>query len=231
MEDNKKILNKYPKLIEFLKGIGTIFLYYILADLGSLLFSPFLQSSHKLMISLAMLGTYFVILLGLCFIYRKRLLNDFKNFKKENIYIAFKNWLCGLLIMMISNIIISFIIRGIATNESANRDLLKVLPLTSSIIMIFIAPLLEEITFRAAFKKAFDKWYLYCLVTGSFFGFAHIIASFTTGFNPLELLYIIPYGAMGFFFAKAFYDTDNIYTSFLAHCFHNFIQILLLSLF
>jgi len=41
----------------------------------------------------------------------------------------------------------------------------------------------------------------------------------------MEILFIIPYGSLGFFFAKAYYDTNNIYTSYLAHFFHNLLSL------
>lgn len=218
--------NIVNKVIEFLKGISTIFLYFVFAIIGNSIFGNFYESSNKLIAGLSQLGTYIIMLLGLCFVYRKRLIEDFKNFKKDNINIAIQNWLCGLVIMIISNIFISFIIGDIAANETANRELLNNLPITNMITMIIIGPLLEEITFRASFKNAFKKWYTFAFVTGLLFGLAHI-AKFTLS----ELLFIIPYGALGFFFAKAMFETDNIYTSYIAHFIHNALCILLLILF
>lgn len=225
--DNIKIQENEPnKIIEFFKGIGTIFLYFIFASIGSIIFGNYYKNPNKLIAGLSQLGTYLIMLFGLCFIYRKRLINDFKNFKKENTNIAIKNWLCGLGIMIVSNLIISFIVRDIAANESANRELLNNLPITNMIIMVIIAPLIEEITFRASFKNAFSKWYTFAITTGLLFGLAHI-AEYTL----LELLFIIPYGALGFFFAKAMYETNNIYTSYIAHFIHNGLCILLIMLF
>lgn len=226
IENTKIEVPKQNKIFEFFKGIGTIFLYFILAAIGSIIFGNYYKSPNKLVAGLSQLGTYLIMLFGLCFIYRQRLINDFKNFKKENINIAFKNWLCGLGIMIISNLIISFIVKDIAANESANRELLNNLPITNMIIMVIIAPLIEEITFRASFKNAFSKWSTFAIVTGLLFGLAHIAE-----YNLLELLFIIPYGALGFFFAKAMYETDNIYTSYLAHFIHNGLCILLIMLY
>lgn len=222
-----EVTEKEPnKIIEFFKGIGTIILYFVFVLIGGTIFGNYYESSNKIIAGLSQLGTYTIMLLGLCFIYRKKLLNDFKTFKKDNINIALKNWLCGLGIMFISNIFISFIVGDIAANESANRELLNNLPITNMITMIIIGPLIEEITFRISFKKAFTKWYTFAIVTGLLFGLAHI-AEYTL----LELLFIIPYGALGFFFAKAIYETDNIYTGYIAHLFHNALCILLIMLF
>ncbi|MDE5538898.1 MAG: CPBP family intramembrane metalloprotease [Bacilli bacterium] len=214
------------KILEFFKGIGTIGLWFGLNIIGALLFQKYYYDNNLAIATLTQLGTYTIISLGLCFAYRGRLIDDFKKFKKDNINIALKNWFMGLGIMMISNIIISSFIHNIAANESANRELLLSYPISSFISMIFIGPLMEEITFRASFQKAFDKWYTFALTTGIIFGLAHIAE-----YNLLEFLFVIPYGALGFFFAKAMYETNNIYTSFIAHMTHNFICVLLILLF
>lgn len=224
-----EVINKEKdsnKTIEFFKGIGTIILYFIFALIGGIIFGNYYESSNKLIAGLSQLGTYLIMLAGFCLIYHKRLIEDFKSFKKDNINIALKNWICGLGVMFISNLIISFIVRDIAANESANRELLNNLPITNMITMIIIGPLIEEIAFRASFKNAFTKWYTFAIVTGFLFGLAHI-AEYTL----LELLFIIPYGALGFFFAKAFYETNNIYTSYIAHALHNALCILLIMLY
>ena len=108
-------------------------------------------------------------------------------------------------------------IKSIPTNETLNREILTSYPLSNIIIMIFIGPLVEEITFRASFKKAFNDKYLFCFITAFLFGFAHIVVSTSL----LEILYIIPYGALGYFLADAYYETNNIYTSYIMHLIHN----------
>lgn len=223
IKEEKQIITK---ISEFFNGLGTIGLYYLFAILGSFLFGEYYFSSNFFLATLSQLGTYILMLLGLGFIYRKRLIEDFKSFKKEYTYSALKNWIIGFAVMFITNLIISMFIKDIAANESANRNLLASYPISNIITMIFIGPLIEEITFRASFKKAFSKWYTFSIFTGLLFGLAHI-AEFTL----LEFLYLIPYGALGFFFAKAFYETNNIYTSFLAHMFHNALCILVIFLF
>ena len=132
--------------------------------------------------------------------------------------------------MFIANILISSFVGGVASNEEANRTLLGAYPISSIISMVFLGPLIEEITFRASFKKAFSKWYTFAIVTALLFGTAHIQSFFIT-FDFRELLFLIPYSSLGFFFAKAFYETDNIYTSYLAHMFHNGVCVLILLLF
>lgn len=208
---------------DFIGGIGTIFLYYLLALIIGLFLGKYYYSSNKIIASIAQISVYIIILIVMCLIYRKRLINDLKTFKKEYIKVALKNWIIGLGFMLISNSIISLIVNNIAANEALNRTILTKYPISSFISMVFIGPLLEEITFRLSFKNTFKKWYTFSLATGLLFGLAHI-----ANFTILEFLYIIPYGALGFFFAKAFYETDNIYTSYIAHMTHNLLCIIMI---
>ena len=215
------------KILEILKGIGTIALYFIVSLICSYLFQNYTFSDNIVIATLFQILTYVILLLVIGAIYHKRLIRDFKNFKKEYVGVALKNWIIGLGAMFIANIIISNIAGGIASNEEANRTLLGNYPISSFISMVFLGPLIEELTFRASFKSAFSKWYIFALVTALLFGSAHI-SSFITTKDVLELLYLIPYSTLGFFFAKAFYETDNIYTSYLAHMFHNGMCVILL---
>ena len=211
------------KCIAFFKGIGSIILFIFLSAIGSLLFGKYYESSNLLYATLSQLGTYLLIISVIALVYKERLINDFKNFKKENVNIAFKNWIIGFGAMIIANLIITNFVHDIPVNESLNREILLNYPISNIITMIFIGPLIEEIVFRASFKEAFSNKYLFCFTTALIFGLAHI-----ADWKLLEFLFVIPYGSLGFFLAKAFYETDNIYTSYLAHMFHNALTIMII---
>jgi membrane protease YdiL (CAAX protease family) len=137
-----------------------------------------------------------------------------------------KYWAYGIIIMLITNNIIVKFIGGMPTNEEENRQLLLKLPLYSAIVMCFLGPLSEEIMFRLNFKKDFNNDIAFAVFSGLLFGFAHVMIST----NPLEYLYIIPYGTLGFCFAMAYSKTKNIFTSITLHSFHNILTILLILL-
>lgn len=217
------------KILEFLKGLGTILLYLVVSILLGQIWGDWLYGDSVVLASVLQVLSYLILLLVLGLVYHKRMIRDFKNFKKEYVFVALKNWIIGIGAMIIANIIVSSL-GGVATNEEANRSILSTYPISSVLTMVFIGPLVEELTFRAGFKKAFSKWYTFALVTALIFGTAHIQSFFSTH-NIYELLYLIPYSTLGFFFAKAFYETDNIYTSYLAHMFHNGLCVLLLFVF
>lgn len=169
-----------------------------------------------------------VLLIILFLIFRKDLIEEWKRFRKnflENIDIGIKYWLVGLGIMMISNIIITFVINlGQAANEQAVQSMISSLPWLMLINAGLIAPCTEEIIFRKGFKKAFPNKWLFIILSAIVFGALHVVTSMT---SPIELLYIIPYGALGAAFAYMYQKTDTIFTSIAMHMFHNTALILL----
>lgn len=217
------------KVLEFLKGIGTIVLYFVISNVMAYFFSDYMYHDNALIATVSQIAFYLVLLLILGLIYHRRLIHDFKNFKKEYIKVAIKNWIIGLGIMYIANILISSFGSTVSVNEEANRTLISLYPISSVIDMVILAPLIEELTFRAGFKKAFSKWYTFAFVTALLFGLAHVQVVFVTK-DWMELLYLIPYSTLGFFFAKAFYETDNIFTSYFAHFLHNLVCVVILIL-
>ena len=150
--------------------------------------------------------------------------DDLNNGYKDKLKITIKIWLIGLIAMIISNNIINlFTASGIASNESINRTVLEELTIYAIPTMVIFGPICEEIIFRLSLKKIFSNKYLYVILSGLLFGGAHVL-----GTSGIELLYIIPYGALGAAFAYIYVRTKNIICPILAHMIHNFICILLI---
>lgn len=164
----------------------------------------------------------------LILIYYKSLLLEWKKFKDcflQNIDIGFRYWFLGLIGMSFSNIIITFLLKGGgATNEKMVQDMITTLPFIMLVNAGVLAPILEELTFRKAFREALSNKWLFILVSGLVFGGLHVITSFQT---PLELLYIIPYSSLGVAFAYMYDKTDTVFTSIAMHMIHNTILTLL----
>lgn len=177
-----------------------------------------------------MLSTFsnIVLLLILFLIFRKDIIKEWKKFKSnflENIDTGIKYWLVGLAIMMGSNIIINILMNlGQAANEQAVQQMISALPWLMFINAGIIAPCTEELIFRKSFRKAFPNKWLFVLISALVFGSLHVVTSMT---SPIELLYIIPYGALGGAFAYMYQKTDTIFTSIAMHMFHNSALILL----
>ena len=177
-----------------------------------------------------MLSTFsnIVLLLILFLIFRKDIIKEWKKFKSnflENIDTGIKYWLVGLAIMMESNIIINIVMNlGQAANEQAVQQMISALPWLMFINAGIIAPCTEELIFRKSFRKAFPNKWLFVFISALVFGSLHVVTSMT---SPIELLYIIPYGALGGAFAYMYQKTDTIFTSIAMHMFHNSALILL----
>lgn len=166
------------------------------------------------------ISKYIVFLIIFYLMYHKYLKEkwiDFKiNFKKYA-KISFRDWVIGFIFMITSNIIISSFIKGLGENEEGIQNIISQNPWVAFIMTSFLAPIIEEMIFRKSLKDAINNKYLFMILSGLIFGLIHVIFSS----NPWEYLLIIPYGSMGFVFAKTLNETDNIYTTIMVHAFHN----------
>ena len=163
-----------------------------------------------------------VLLIILGIIYFKTIKDDFlvavKSFYKQ-IDIGVKYWLLGLIVMVVSNLIIGlFIPQAQATNEEGVQSLITAAPLLSILTVGILAPIIEELTFRKAFRDVFKNKTLFILVSGLVFGSLHVVTLLNSYW---DLFYIIPYSSLGIAFGYIYTKTDNIYTSIFMHVFHN----------
>lgn len=226
------------KTINFLKGLGECLLILVLFEFLPKVISPFFAPMVKnggfWMQNLGYLLFEITLTAIFCIIYRETLKKDWKDFKenrKAYLKKAIPLWIYGLMIMFISNYIINmFITNGnIAANEEANRTIMTSLPIYAITSMIFFGPIMEELVFRKGMRNVFQKALPYAILSGLVFGGFHVatgIDSFAAIWtNWKELLYLIPYGALGFFFAIAYDKTNNIYTSITLHIMHNTLSV------
>ena len=172
-----------------------------------------------------------LIILGIYFlVYRKDIIRDFKKyFEKgkilDNFETSFKYWLIGFVVMVVSNLVLAVITNGgIAENEKSVRDLIDAAPLFMLFDVAIYAPIAEELTFRKSVRDAINNKYIYILISGIVFGGLHVITSVT---SLIDLLYIIPYSALGISFAALYYKTNNIFSSITMHTMHNTLAIIL----
>lgn len=232
-KEKKKNKYLYPLI-----GIGAFITYFILGELEGLPFYLLNIDTNNIPTWLKviyMIAYEIVFMAIIAFIFKDKLKNDFKDIKKnhKDYYSkCFKYWLIGIMIMMISNLIITVINSGgIANNEQAIRDMMSISPIYIFFSAVLFAPLVEELVFRQAFKYIFSSKVLFVFMSALVFGGLHVISSME---SFLDLLYIIPYGAPGAVFAYMLVKTDNIFVPMSFHFMHNGIlvalQILLLFL-
>ncbi len=239
---------KIENVKTFCKGIlfaAFLFVLYniICPTLLSSLLANFIHSENFWISNLASLSVYVITFLIVFLIVRKDIVKQFHAFRKEPkkyLRTGFTYWGYGIVVMIVSNLIASSIVQNIAVNEQVTREILFKYPLYAIPSIVFFGPFLEELVFRYAPRKAFQKELPYALFSAFIFGLLHVLTaidSFTLA-NILahikEFLFIIPYGSLGYFFAKSYYETDNIFSSAIPHMLHNSFSvalILLMSLF
>lgn len=175
--------------------------------------------------------TSFIYLLFIIFIYRKELLNELKAFKhdaKNHLLNNILIYLAGILLMGISNIILTKITNyNLAGNEMQVREYINKYPLYMIYSSIIFAPLIEELIFRKTIKKIFKYKYLFIIISGLIFGILHI-----SNFKDInEILFSIPYIIMGIDFAYIYYKTDNIFTTISFHLLHNLVLLIIQLIF
>lgn len=234
-------MNKILKLInlkELLKGFVFLLLYMlVIPEVVLLLFDVFHWDISNPIYYMLAYGFIYAITLAMIFIgYRKTIFKEaklyVKNFKK-NFSLGLKYWFAALAFMIITNTLIISLAGGLATNEEANRSIISIMPVFSVISMALIGPFIEEVLFRKGFRNAFKSNKAFLIFTALLFGGAHLVSAFSLGSiweNWAQLLYIIPYGGIGYFFGKAYVETDTIFTSVVCHILHNSLSVLLILL-
>lgn len=163
-----------------------------------------------------------ILVIILIFIYRKDLKKDFID-AKNNFYNFFENsfkiWFIGLMLMMVSNLIIIFFIQNAsANNENAVQSMIDASPYLTLICAGILAPIIEELTFRKAFKDVFKNKYVFIFVSGFIFGLLHVIFSYN---SLIDLIYLFPYAFLGGSFAYMVDKTNNNLSSIMMHMIHN----------
>lgn len=143
---------------------------------------------------------------------------NFKSYIKDN----FKYYVIGLLIMIISNIIISFFVEGNSTNETLIREYINIMPIYMIFSSCIYAPFTEEMVFRKSLRNCFNNKVLYILLSGLIFGSMHLLSAN----NLIELVFLIPYSSLGCVFAYMYYKTNNIFVPMTFHMVHNTIIVI-----
>lgn len=214
-------------LINFSKIFGLFILYVFLENIPTIIIKG-LGINGSLAKSIIMLSFSILTLVLFILIFIKDFKKDIKKYNendKEIFFDTLKLWAFGLLIMIFSNTIINLITGGIANNESINREIADKYYIYAFPAMVIIAPIIEEIIFRLSVRKAVKNKYLFPLLSAVLFGLVHVI-----GTSGLELLYIIPYGSLGFIFAYIYQKHDTIIAPISAHIIHNLVCAILIVL-
>lgn len=226
---NKKAKNIEKRLINFGKGMAALFTYFTLSELQTLplVLSGVDYNVMPLALKVIYLLSFEILMVSaIGLILNKEIKKAFIDIKKNHQkYFSkyLKYWLYSLIIMAGSNIIISFINGGgVAGNEETIRQIFTKAPIYMFISAVFIAPVLEELTFRQAFRNIFSNDKVFIIMSGLVFGGLHVVGNVN---SPVDLLYLIPYCTPGFVFAYIMAKTDNVFVSMGLHFLHNGVMI------
>lgn len=218
-----------------LKGIGGILFFYGFQLLYQLVFLNILKQDNFIINNILYLVMGIILCTVCVLINIKRLKNDYNDFNnnyKKYLSIGLKYWLVSIFIMMISNIILSFITNDIASNEENNRLIMDYYPIYMILYSSILAPIIEELTFRVNFREAFKNDKLFIIITSLIFAGIHVFSGGISSVlsNPSELLYFVSYGSVSVALALSLVKTDNIYTSIIIHSLHNTLSVILIIL-
>lgn len=208
-------------------------LYFWLSLVGNFiagLISSIFSIDNFILNNLIMLLGSLICFIGIVAYSNDKLKGEFKKFKEKigfNIKTALGSWAVGFLLMIVANLIINVLImKGIAPNEEANRKIIEELPIYAFLYMCIFGPVVEELVFRLHFDGIFKEKKYFVLGSGLIFGLLHVMS----GFSLLNLVYLIPYSILGFTFARAYSETENIYSSIMIHILHNSLSIIAIFL-
>lgn len=213
------------KLKSILLGVLAILTYFIFNKFAALPFVIFNIDVNQLPDIIKHIYSIIIDLLIIIVIYtlfKDTINNNLKDIKKNHLtyfktYI--KYWFIALGLMMFSNLIIMiFTDSNIANNEQSIRTLFKEDPIFIFIQAVILAPIIEELVFRQAFRNIFSNNIIFILASGIVFGSMHVF----TSYNSLtDLLYIIPYSIPGIIFAYTLVKSKNIFVPMGLHFIHN----------
>lgn len=214
-------------MINIIVCVISFVIFYFLPSILGIMFSIFIKNEMLIRIVSNIL-TIFVI----GSFYYKDLVKEFKELKNKTLSkfgTALKYYGLGFLVMVVSNFILLIIFKDISTNENQVREMLVSSPILMMFTISVLAPVLEELTFRKSLSPIFKSKYIFALVSGALFGFGHLMTDITGGnFQILRLLYIVPYGSLGFVFALMNRDNKSTFSSIMIHSIHNFLTGLLI---
>ena len=163
-----------------------------------------------------------IYVLLLILIFYKELKREFALFKnsiKKMLSKGFKWYFLGICLLIAINLVLTTKLGGISDNEIGVREYIYNHPLLALMSVMIIAPLSEEIIFRKSVMRTTNNKYIGSIISGVLFGLAHVISY--VGADPVKLLYLLPYAALGFVFAMMDYENKNLFPSVAYHSIHN----------
>lgn len=221
-------MKKIIKYIKFFVALTLFFFGSLLRYIPVFIFKIDTQNMSDLTSILLSLFSNIICFITLILMYRKSIIEGFKDLKKKKfkpLVEGFNYYFLGLMIMVFSNIIISWLNHGgTSTNEESIRFVLKNFPYLTIVSITILSPCIEELVFRKSFREIFQNKLVYLCTSGLIFGALHVLLSPIN--SIVDYLYLIPYCSMGIAFSYMYYKTDNIMVPITMHIVHNTLNVL-----
>lgn len=225
-------MKQYIKYIKCISALLLFFLSSLFKYIPAMLFKLDLNNistTTQVYLSTFSNVTCFTILV---LMYRKDIINGVKDIIKKKgkpLLDGFNYWFIGLMIMVLSNTILSSISSiGTSSNEAQIRILLES-SWVSILSIAIISPIIEELIWRQSIYDVCKNKWAYLFSSGIIFGALHVFTSPIT--SIIDVLYLIPYCSMGIAFAYTQYKTKNIIPSITLHIIHNSLNVVSTLLF
>ncbi len=181
---------------------------------------------------------FFTMLIGtliVSFFYRAQLYDAWLRFKEnvvKNVVRVVQLYGFQMIASIAINLVFIYLFK--IEDTSANQEMVETLvnnmPVLMAMNTILFAPILEEVVFRGGLfigiqEKLGSK--IAIIISSVSFGAIHVMAEFFATGNLQELLFLIPYSAMGYFMVRAVKDTDSLFGGILIHFINNFVATVL----
>lgn len=139
----------------------------------------------------------------------------------QNIKTIFREVLMFIPILIIANLISSFIVIGEPANQTAIYEKLYETPIFYSINVILIGPIMEELIFRFLPYKFIRNEKMYIIVSSVIFAALHVV----NDINPFY--YIWFYLPTSLWYGYRYCKTKNILATISIHSFNNLFALVL----
>lgn len=193
-------------------------------------------NSNAIVMSIPILTILYAIILVLSVLITRPLWQEAWDSFKQNIVRNLFEIITMTFFVLALNFALSMVVSLITgTPESVNQENIKVNTTIAPIFMLFssviFAPIVEESVFRGGIFSYCRKYMGFvpsAIISGFFFGCIHVMGSFIT-FQFTDLVYLVVYGGLGFFFCYCYEKKNSIVSSAGVHALNNLISFMLLG--
>lgn len=201
--------------------------YFVISTITGMIIESFAKNgvlSKMVHFTLAQLIMMLMLAIIYVFYLRRHLVRDYVI--AQNIPKFFIKCLKYLGLILFVNLIVNVLLQMIgvesqAMNQVGIEQLSLSNPFLLFIIVVILAPFVEEIVFRYAIISLGTPSEKVTLILSSlFFGFVHIASALTLG-QFQELWFLLVYGGLGFILGLSYIKTKTIFTPIVVHAIYN----------